>query len=630
MSQINQPNELEEAKVELISIHVPKAAGTTFKQVLRQVYNPDEIFFDYPHKGNNRNRMLIQPKPEVRIIHGHFPAPKYNQKFPEAKKIIWLRNPIKRLISLYFFWKTWQILVANDELNLEQLKDANLSFIEFAEKPEMQNLIKLNFVQNEKLIDFYFVGIHEFFTEDLHELKVMLNWPEFELETQNTNPYPEYKSLLEEVLSNQEIVQKVSALNQEDLELYQEALSLREKRLNTSSIKNYTQTNLKVGAWLPSPYYSGKQQIIQKKTKINPLLTWGAIDQIVIKNQVLRLAGWVASLDAGMVESFKVSVGNQVFSFFEQTLGIPSPDVEKFHSSLDGASQARFRLKILLNQQQINQLQSSLIALNPQFKNGEGIILLKVLAPILPLPQAENIRTFGEDGTSQFIRASFKLLGDLIQRLGVQPVDHILDVGCNIGSVAYALVHYLQPSGRYEGFDVVENCISWAQQEITTRVPNFNFNWYNIHHPLYNPNGTISATNFIFPYPDESFDCVCVSHLFTHLQSTAVRHYLDEIYRVLQPGGRCLCICFLLNSEAEELIAKGKSSQQLVYEIEDNFTQDMNLPEKGIGFRESLLLNWIEESGFDVRERAYGSWCGRTSSIKEDLLVLEKKSVGAW
>ncbi|MDJ0518101.1 MAG: methyltransferase domain-containing protein [Trichodesmium sp. MO_231.B1] len=612
MSQINQPHPPEEVKAKVISIHVPKTAGTTFKKVLRQIYHPEEIFFDYPHRGDLRNKMLTNPKLGVKVIHGHFPCHKYNSKFPEFKKIIWLRDPIKRLISLYFFWKTWQILVESDAENLAPVKESSLTFIEFAAKPEMQNIIKSKFVQEEKLIDFYFVGIQEFFSEDLHELKAMLNWPEYELETQNTNPYPEYKLLLEEVLSNQEIINKISAINQEDIELYQEALSLRERRIKISQIQYYTQN------------YSSKQKIIRKKQKINPLLTWGSIDRVIIKDRVLRLSGWVASLDAGMVEGFKVSIGNQEFSFFEQTLNIPSPDVDKIHPSLCGSGNARFRIKILLNQQQINQLKHSLITLTSEFKGGEGIVILKVLAPLLPIPDDKFVQIIGENDSRQFIRNSFKLLGDLIQRLGLQPTDHILDVGCNIGTVAYGLVHYLQPSGRYECFDMLEKFVSWTQQEITTRKPNFNFNWHNIYHPLYNSTGKISANNFVFPYPDQSFNCVCISHLFTHLQSYEVRHYLDEIFRVLQPGGRCLLICFLINSESEKLIAKGQSSQQLIYEVEDGFTIDINLPEKGIGFRENILLKWIEELGFNVLEKSYGSWCGRTSSIKEDLLVFEK------
>ncbi|NEP40311.1 MAG: sulfotransferase family protein, partial [Okeania sp. SIO2H7] len=290
MSLINQPHRPEEVKAKVISIHVPKTAGTTFKQVLKQIYNLEEIFFDYPNRGRLRNKMLINPKPEVKVIHGHFPSSKYDYKFPEFRKIIWLRDPIKRLISLYFFWKTWQILLESDEQNLSPVKESNLTFIEFAEKPEMQNVIKSKFVQEQKLTEFDFVGIQEFFPEDLHELKLILNWPDYKLETQNTNPYPGYKSLLEEVLSNQEIVDKISTINDEDIELYREAVSLRETWRKTSKIQYYTQENLK-------SLSSGKQQITQKTTKINPLLTWGSIDRAVIQNQVLHLSGWVASLD---------------------------------------------------------------------------------------------------------------------------------------------------------------------------------------------------------------------------------------------------------------------------------------------------------------------------------------------
>ncbi len=92
-------------RVEIISVHVPKTAGTTFKKVLQQIYTDQEIFFDYPHRGPLHNKMLAKDSANVRVIHGHFPANKYELKFPKARKIIWLRNPIIRLISHYFLEK---------------------------------------------------------------------------------------------------------------------------------------------------------------------------------------------------------------------------------------------------------------------------------------------------------------------------------------------------------------------------------------------------------------------------------------------------------------------------------------------------------------------------------------------
>ncbi|MDE5097126.1 MAG: hypothetical protein O4861_01735, partial [Trichodesmium sp. St16_bin4-tuft] len=68
MSKLYHSNKINSLNVEIISIHVPRTAGTAFKGVIRQVYSSEEIFFDYPHKGRIRNRMLTKQKPEVKII----------------------------------------------------------------------------------------------------------------------------------------------------------------------------------------------------------------------------------------------------------------------------------------------------------------------------------------------------------------------------------------------------------------------------------------------------------------------------------------------------------------------------------------------------------------------------------
>ncbi|MGK7918633.1 MAG: class I SAM-dependent methyltransferase, partial [Trichodesmium sp.] len=182
------------------------------------------------------------------------------------------------------------------------------------------------------------------------------------------------------------------------------------------------------------------------------------------------------------------------------------------------------------------------------------------------------------------------------------------------------------PKARYEGIDFSEKVIDWAKQEITSRKPNFNFHWHNIYHPLYNSNGIMSMKEFILPYPEASFDVVCVSNLFTHLSAIDFRHYLQQIQRVLKVGGKCLFACFLINYESQKLIADGKTSQHLVNEIEGGFCLDPELPEKTIGFEESLLIDWIKESGLIIVDKYYGSWCGRKSFSRQDLIIVEKKT----
>lgn len=599
------------SNVDIISVHVPKTGGTTFKRVLKQVYGDEEIFFDYPHKGPIRNKLLTSDRSEIRIIHGHFPGDKYDDKYPDARKVIWLRNPINRLISHYFFWKSWQVLtVPRQRIEADDLR----SVVEFAERPEVQNILAANFLKNQSLKDFYFVGIQEFFREDLIQLERVLKWQTYELEDKNKNPYPEYELLLEKLLASPEVIRKIRNLNREDIEIYTEGLNRREERINKwKAGKNI---------WINSQ----RSPLAQKNNRktIEPLISWGSVDRIVLQNQVLGLSGWVASWKSGPVEGFKVVIGDREYTFFEQLLGIPSPDVQDIHPSLDNAQEARFRLRILLDRQQIEELNRWAIALTPIFSGSEGIILLKVFSPTLPTPRYRDIKIVRDAGPEEFTRNSFKFMGLLLQRVGLQGTDRILELGCNVGQTAYSLVYYLKPSGSYEGLDFAREPISWAKQEITPRKPNFCFRWGNVSHPIYNPNGIMQGIDFSFPYPPESFDYVCIPHIFMHLRSAEVRHYLNQIAKLLKPGGLCLLAGFIMNSESEEFITGGGSSQNLIYELEEGFTSDRSLPERAIGFRESLLLKWIDDAGLILRQKSYGSWCGRVSFGGPDLLVLEK------
>lgn len=207
--------------VELISIHVPKTAGTAFTRLLLRVYGPEGVFLDYPYEKDYQRQFMKEGEPKVKVIHGHFPGAKYQNKFPDAKRIIWLREPVKFLISYYCFNKVFKRTMFYD-----LLQKKNLSFLEFAEIPENQNLMSL-YLRDMKLEDFFFVGIQEFFEEDLKRLKKLLSWPEVKISKENNNLYSDYKTLRKEVLSDRALVDKVASLNSKDVEIYQEGLKMR-------------------------------------------------------------------------------------------------------------------------------------------------------------------------------------------------------------------------------------------------------------------------------------------------------------------------------------------------------------------------------------------------------------------
>ncbi len=96
----------------VVSVHIPKTAGTTLGMLLEDA-RPGRVFFDYRSDGNGKGYV---PKPEhiqqladhlpfIRhffdVIHGHFRPGPYAELLGDAILITCLRDPIERLISHY-------------------------------------------------------------------------------------------------------------------------------------------------------------------------------------------------------------------------------------------------------------------------------------------------------------------------------------------------------------------------------------------------------------------------------------------------------------------------------------------------------------------------------------------------
>jgi tetratricopeptide (TPR) repeat protein len=215
--------------VELISVHVPKTAGTTFHAILNQVYGEGNIYLDYREARPVKYGLLKLP-PEIRVIHGHFMPFKYDHLYPHVPKVIWVRNPIYLVISLYFYWLYAPLgIVEKQQKIVRDIKKIAIGLEEFVEQPEAKNLIS-KYSGGKTLTKFDFVGVQEFLEEDLADLQAVLKWPDFSIATKNLNPNPKYKQELEEAFANKTLIENIIKNNQEDLEIYQEALRLRAAR----------------------------------------------------------------------------------------------------------------------------------------------------------------------------------------------------------------------------------------------------------------------------------------------------------------------------------------------------------------------------------------------------------------
>lgn len=141
------------------------------------------------------------------------------------------------------------------------------------------------------------------------------------------------------------------------------------------------------------------------------------------------------------------------------------------------------------------------------------------------------------DGPKDFL--TFKKNGEeflqyYIELCDLKPNEKILDVGCSIGRKTIPLTKCLNKNGRYEGFDIVKVGIDWCRKKISRKYPNFHFQLVDVFNKHYNPKGKYKASEYRFPFENESFNFVVLGSVFTHMLSEDMENYFSEIARVLK------------------------------------------------------------------------------------------------
>ena len=117
-----------------------------------------------------------------------------------------------------------------------------------------------------------------------------------------------------------------------------------------------------------------------------------------------------------------------------------------------------------------------------------------------------------------------------------------------------------------------------------------------------------------------------MTSVFTHMEWPDVCHYLQEISRVLKPGGLLLATFFLVNEESKRLISEGQSSLDFKPYDTDQHVIDANIPEAAIAFPEQLVYEQFGQCGLEViAPTHYGAWCGRETFLTfQDMIIARK------
>ena len=220
--------------VELISIHIAKTGGRSFYEVLRNEYgqkldNRTRRFEYFPGKDYS-NKLINRIPDHVSVIHGHLfyaHVKEIHQKH-QARIITWLRDPVDRVISNYFY-----LMRAIREAPGTHLQK-NHTLLEYA-RHSIQNKMS-KYLEGISLKELFFIGFQENYDEGLQELATLLSWKKPVLKIR-VNKGPENLDDKDYPTRRKDITpamkEEIASLNKEDMILYEEALKLKKSGLGT-------------------------------------------------------------------------------------------------------------------------------------------------------------------------------------------------------------------------------------------------------------------------------------------------------------------------------------------------------------------------------------------------------------
>ncbi|MGI1797754.1 sulfotransferase family 2 domain-containing protein [Priestia sp. TRN 1309] len=213
-----------------VFIHIPKTGGTTLREIINNQYGT-ERFWGHDNTEADYQQMIItsNKNSQLKCLTGHLPYGIHQLIQRPCTYLVMLRNPIERVISLYYYWKR----VAYKPVE-------NLSFEEFVQLPAFQFEVsngQTSFLSGNRLPDLQKAkenlknqiavpGIMEMFNESLFFIKNECNWNinDYEILNRGINrptQIPFSKGILE-VLKNK---------NELDIELYKFGKGLLETKI---------------------------------------------------------------------------------------------------------------------------------------------------------------------------------------------------------------------------------------------------------------------------------------------------------------------------------------------------------------------------------------------------------------
>lgn len=175
----------------LLSMHISKTAGNSFREALMESYGPDRVMRDYGDWtgfdepfANKRRRERWEAMRARRdeliekydVIHGHFQADKYIGLFPQTDFISFFREPAQQSIS---HWR-WQSALTDRASDVN--KEVHMEVRYWRElQPTVEEHLKWPFYRDHQsqfmgslpVEELAFVGLYEEYEKSVHLFNAM-------------------------------------------------------------------------------------------------------------------------------------------------------------------------------------------------------------------------------------------------------------------------------------------------------------------------------------------------------------------------------------------------------------------------------------------------------------------------
>ena len=213
----------------IISIHTPKAAGTSFREILFSAYGREKVLEDYAEDPVNPiSKLHIDPKAYLRspidnlnnfnVVHGHFHPSKYSF-IKDTTYITFLREPIDNILSIYYFWKN---LEKGFHALHDYFIDHKLSIIEFVELPAIRYLYSKCYFDSFDMKKFEFIGDFSCFNSEVHRLSLILNKQFNEKVYLNKTSHKFFIDEKDRIRGDKEKMHYLAAMLKEDIQFYEQ------------------------------------------------------------------------------------------------------------------------------------------------------------------------------------------------------------------------------------------------------------------------------------------------------------------------------------------------------------------------------------------------------------------------